>query len=384
MEKLNNTETKADGRNETGWEDVAVEAERMDWAELKVAQKVAEAQEDFEVKRAQLGEIRDRIANLAKPSGKFTDGGNLDAREISHDTTRLEQKANNLRAEVAEARKQYEKLSTEEERKAEAERLRKEAKEYNKFFTRGLMVVGTGRMEEFDSQILAARDPEVKKQLEAAREEYIRNTVIPTGKGSVEMAKDSGTGKDESLENVGEPDNENDLKKEVMDREVQTDKDKARVFAEKIDERSLRQSTSIEKIALGKILRRIGKYDSNQSKPSAFERRQHKKDLQELTRYGYNPGGKNSRLFDSIAELIRDETALGTKDAKEIGKERAENWKLVDIVANGKSGRKFRKELKKSGFPRLPESWDDENYTSNEMNRMAFVAKSYLAMTPNI
>ena len=30
MEKLNNTETKADGRNETGWEDVAVEAERMD------------------------------------------------------------------------------------------------------------------------------------------------------------------------------------------------------------------------------------------------------------------------------------------------------------------------------------------------------------------
>ena len=183
---------------------------------------------------------------------------------------------------------------------------------------------------------------------------------------------------------MGEPDNENDLKKEVMDREVQTDKDKARVFAEKIDERSLRQSTSREKIALGKILRRIEKYDSNQSKPSAFERRQHKKDLQELTRYGYNPGGKNSRLFDSIAELIRDETALGTKDAKEIGKERAENWKLVDIVANGKSGRKFRKELKKSGFPRLPESWDDENYTSNEMNRMAFVAKSYLAMTPNI
>lgn len=380
MEKLNNAgETRDDGQGETGWEDVAAEAGKMDETEIRVAQRAIEAQRDFETKRARLGEMRDRIADLAKPSGNFADGGNLDAREINHDTTELEQKADALGTEVAEARKQYEKLSTEEGRKAEAERLQKEAEEYDKFFTQGLMVVGTGRLEEYDSQIRSTRDPEAKKQLEVAREEYIKNTVIPAGKGSIEMIKNGENNEGENSETGDESSNEDDFRGEITDREVPTDSDKARAFAEKIDERSLAQNTIREKVVLEKILGRVERYDTNQGKPSAFERRQYKKDLQELIRYGYNPDGKSSRLFDSIARLAREETALGAETAKEVGKERAENWKLVDIAVNGESGKKFRKELKRNGFSKLPESWNDENYTSDEMNKMAFIAKEYLS-----
>ena len=374
MEKLNNTgEARSDSRGETGWEGVAAEAGKIDWAEMRVTQRAIEAQQDFEAKRAQLGEMRDKIADLAKPSGRFTDGGNLDAKEISYDTAGLEQKADTLRTEAAEARKQYKKLSTEEGRKAEAERLRKEAEEYDKFFARGLLVVGTGKLEEFEDKIQAAGDPEAKKQLEAARDEYIKNTVIPAGKGSVETVKNGDTGGDEDLKVEDRPDNEDSLKEEVAGRKAPTDRDRAQAFAEKINERSLAQNIIREKHALNSILRRMEKYDSNQGKLSFFEQRQYKKDFQELLRYGYSPDGNNSSSFNSIKKLIQGDVAA---DAKEMGRKKAENWKLVDMAAKGEFGKEFRKELKRKGFSKLPESWDDENYTSDEVSRMAFIAKS--------
>lgn len=377
MVNPNSMNTSSNGGEQAdNWKEVEAEAGKMDSFDIKVAQEAAAARRDFEEKKAHLGELRDKISNLAKPSGDFVDGGGLDAKEITYDTSRLEGKADTLRAEVSEARKQFEALSTEEGRQAEAERRRKEAEEYDKFFTQGLRAVGTGRLQEFDNQISEARDPGVKERLIAEREDYIRSVVLPAGKTVLEAMGNGTSEQNEGVEVSDDSREGRNAEKEVP-IEMPSDVEKARDFAERVDGQALSRSIIREKVSLGKILKRVEKYDSDQGKPSMGERRQHKKDLQELMRYGYNPNGENSALFNSLARLSHD-GMLGMGITEDIGRRRAEDWKMVELTTKGESGKVFRKELKRNGFSRLPEDWNDEDFTTDEMHRMAFIAKNLI------
>lgn len=101
-------------------------------------------------------------------------------------------------------------------------------------------------------------------------------------------------------------------------------------------------------------------------------------DIKELEGFGYVESGDNSRLFDELSK-IDGGTAMGAQKLKTIGEERAKNWKLVDLILNSDSSRDFKQTLRMEGFSHTPPTWDGGNYTSQELQKMAFIAQNYIA-----
>ena len=104
------------------------------------------------------------------------------------------------------------------------------------------------------------------------------------------------------------------------------------------------------------------------SRPSVVDGFLHHQDLSELARYGFDPVHGNSKTFDKLL-------AIGSADIrsmKELGYKRLRDFRELKIIAG--SHPEVARSLQEAGYNKLPSSWDDEGFTSDQLSRMNKVA----------
>lgn len=359
----------------TGWESIEGEADKFD---AQVAREAVMAQRELEKKRQELSGIEGEIDARKRPSGEFYDGGNLDATEASHGTSKLETEATAVRREISEARRISDALSTEAGRKAAAEQLRQEAKEREdreRHFQRGLTSADVAELDRLDQRIAEAEvsNPNAKSKLEEAREKLVE-TIVSRGR-VMEEAAATHTAANAETEAAAPEETSADAEQANTDAaatstEDTNNKNKAMAFAEKIDAEKVTSSARKESFTVKRLLKHMAEYDVG-AKHSIFERRQHEKEMAELKRYGYSTSDRSSRIFDTLSRVDTG-SVIGAKELEEIGRDRARDFKMIELSLNGADGKEIRKILKKHGFSKIPKSWDDDGFTADEMHRMAF------------
>ena len=86
----------------------------------------------------------------------------------------------------------------------------------------------------------------------------------------------------------------------------------------------------------------------------------------QLERFGYGADGQLN---------TRECTALIRGDAEDAVYRRAVRYKQIEIALSGVDRKKNLKTLKKNVFSKIPYTWNDKNFTTNEILRMAWLCE---------
>ena len=102
----------------------------------------------------------------------------------------------------------------------------------------------------------------------------------------------------------------------------------------------------------------------------------------ELKKLGYNPSGDQDLVFGIILQQAKAITYnVPTKETRideKLGYKRAADAKELELLlAEPKIGKKRRRALRKAGFKKLPESWNDEAVSTNSIAKMCLIAREY-------
>lgn len=117
---------------------------------------------------------------------------------------------------------------------------------------------------------------------------------------------------------------------------------------------------------------------------SGKELKQHNKKLddieEELRRYGWSEVGSKSRSYNILKGAHEASGVYYGTTLTNIGRQRFEDcnmlkWYLEGGGARGKETRTVKKALKKAGFKKMPENYNDKNFTSYELSQMVETAK---------
>ena len=96
--------------------------------------------------------------------------------------------------------------------------------------------------------------------------------------------------------------------------------------------------------------------------------------LSELTRYGFDPKNGNSEIFDKLMAI--GDAGNWLPLTKKLGYDRLRNFRELSLIT--KNDPKTIKYLKKAGYDKLPSSWNDNNFTSDQLSRMNRLAREAL------
>ena len=304
---------KTDGVNEESKEPTA-----RDRLQAEVERENIKKQKELERLEKEIAELKERIDNEGKPTGTYREvGGDVyDNRYEASDTIK-----NKYKNKLDEARKLQIELSPQ----------------------------GVNR--------------EVERRLNDLRQEAL-------------VEKLHKEAMDEAVEQRLQKYTENEqVKEEAFKNQPTNEKyeEKIKDFVEHIPKDNIRGVVGEESFKVDSLQRRIEiiKNDIHNGKLNGFQKMMRRKDLEkaqhELGRYGADT--------DKLSKWHKERTLLLNKEAREnYGKCRAENYKFLDQALNGKYGRDVKGALKRRGFKETPVSWDDKNFTSNEIEHMKTIA----------
>ncbi len=320
-----NNENKEDGAEKqaekSGWDEVAAEADNKDWATQSVENEYNDLTASREKIRAKIDELyRQKEEQAKKPDETFYDYSSGDVRTYNGGHgERLDKQIDELSSQLAESDIRYRELSTASKREALAQEKRREA---------------------------AVKEQNEKWQLE-------------------ELAKAANAG----IEAKYDPSPE-EKKKRMMERI----NDVSEEFAEGIGDISFSRMTGKEALKVKNLEKEYYDY-IKENKHGFFDKRKHDKNVKELGRYGFNPDGSKSSDFRKL-ERFSEYDPLDDMDRKDFSKERAKDWRKLSLYMARGDEREIKKALKKAGYNKVPEKWNDEDYTTHEIKEMYRIAKS--------
>lgn len=367
-EKVGNDDTSGSGA--TGWESVAKRADKFDVA---AAKKAAAAREKFEAAHAETMEKREKWHESKKETGVFY-AENGEVKESRMDDKKAFERYGEATVKEAEARKEFDKLNSIEAQEAEAERMREQAKkeeEDHYYFIRGGDSTTIALLEEMQQNKNDAKSPEAKAKIQEKIDEMYQR-IISKGRAIV-IAEKQAIERENSKNTKNE---QQDIKEEEAEVREEAEKTKTSIedaafdYANRINEDTLLDLAIDEAFAIEKLNR---KYEN--SEPGSKER---KKLKAELERYGRSfDANSNSSGYDVLAnEYSSRESRIA------VMRERAQDWKLMELVLDSDGGKKAKSVLKRHRmghgmFNKMPKSWDDADFTSDEISKIAFYCSPY-------
>lgn len=317
--KEQNAESQAE---KTGWDDLANEADKKDWAAQSVENEYNQLNEQREQKQEKLDKLREQMDSLAKKSDEYYyDSGSMDIRSSGGGKSeRLQKEIDELAGQLGETDSRYGRLSSAAGREELAQEKRREA-------------AVKEEMEEW------RREQMSKANTEAINEKY---NLSPEAK-----------------------------RQQLIDRINETGED----FAENISDSTLASATLRESRTVNKLMKEYNDY-INGNKHSFFEKRAHDKNVKELERYGLSPNGSKSSDLRELERLL-DPYSATEADRADFSKRRAEEWRKTQLYMARGDERAIKKALKKEGLStRMPEKWNDPDFTSHEIHEIYQIAKN--------
>lgn len=360
--------------SENKWDSVAAMADEKDWATKAVEREHAELESSRQDQLNRLNDLREQAKNAAT-SVTYYDGGNLDAKTMGGSKFDDIKESKAVSDSLWEDHARRELLSTAEGRAAAAEKMRKDSEDYNKYYTLGVQMLGIAELQDYDRRIAEATDDEARKHLEDAKREYIEERIIPAGKiAEVNRNNPAENSANQSTNTPPEQPTQPELTpEEKAARRKEWNKERISKFVEQFDRDSLIQATGPERAKIQMLLDGIERYESSPDKPSRADKKKYEERIKELTRYGYDANrGQDSSVYKELTQVIKFNNY---QQAAEIGKHRAADWKSLDIALRSDDARKVKKALKKAGYKKLPESWNDDNFTTYEIQQMSQIAQ---------
>lgn len=167
---------------------------------------------------------------------------------------------------------------------------------------------------------------------------------------------------------------------EKLKQREERNRERALIFAEHIGRETLKEC-SVDEMAKVKMIKdNIERHQSDKKDKSflgnIFGKASKLEELEEeLARYGCARDGYKSPTYKDLEELGKPSSQQ--KDRREFAKRCALKWKTVDIYLKSPDGSQIKKALKKAGFKKIPEKWNDKDFTSDEIARMAAVVEYY-------
>ena len=153
-------------------------------------------------------------------------------------------------------------------------------------------------------------------------------------------------------------------------------REKAKEFADSLSPDSLATPIASEVVKTFHAINILHRAEAEGNKRDAKDARK------ELEKLGYNPDGHQDRIFGIILQQAKAISySVPTKDTRieeKLGHERAMDAKELELLlAEPKIGKKRRRALRKAGFKKLPEGWNDEKVSTNDIAKMCLIAREY-------
>ena len=320
-----NNENKEDGAEKqaekSGWDEVAAEADKKDWATQSVENEYNDLTASREKIRAKIDELyRQKEEQAKKPDETFYDYSSGDVRTYNGGHgERLDKQIDELSSQLAETDIRYGQLSSESKRESLAQEKRREAA--------------------------------VKEEMEKMQREEMSKAAAEVINAKYDLSPE-------------------EKKRKMMERIDSVSEE----FAEGIGDISFSRMTSKEALKVKNLKKEYDDY-INSNKHGFFDKGKHNKNVKELERYGFNPDGSKSSDFRKL-ERFSEYDPLDDMDRKDFSKERAEDWRKLSLYMARGDEREIKKALKKAGYNKVPEKWNDEDYTTHEIKEMYRIAKS--------
>lgn len=384
---------KKDGVVDSSWEDLQNEGDKFD---AQAAREAVEAKKRLDIaSKKEYDDYQDLVNKPKESSGIYYADG-LDVRERPNDTSGLLEKSLRSGEEYAKAWDAYKPLSTESSIKERAEALRNQAKkeaEEQKFYEKGLPFV-LNELQTLDEQLANASDPDAQAKIKADREK-LQEKAIMLGRGVIEQEQNEANDKPEVASVPDEEIAEENKEQSAEQKLEKSMQEMMHEYADKIDTDTLKSFAGKESQRIHLDLKALERFDKKKDEvvkrgfievfrgffDRFFDKRDRKEITNRLKRHGYQAGAYNedSSIFKELKTADWGSGVSGNV-LENIAKERAMRWKKIDIVSKGEYGKEYKKVLKKYGFSKLPEKWNDEGFTSEEIARMASRADELLSL----
>lgn len=357
---------------------------RGDEFDAAVEKQARELSESISNGLVEIDEMTRKIESIDNNSYYVAEG--LDIREEKPDNSKMRAE---LLSKQKTLREQQDKLTTMNLPGAKeqlAEKMRQEAeKQANdaKALELGLRMQGgilADQLRAFDLKIQELQAQGNNAGLENVlrlRDDFIRNEVIPAGYAILERQEKqphenmvANTVSEKSETDTSTENNSNTESNKIKLQE------RIQRFIESIPEESINTSILKESYQINRLLQKREKYfnEGGAGKHSFIDNWGHRKDELALKKYGFDPLNGNSETFEDLLSLNKVGYDEQKRRIEQVGRERLANYKTIDLMLKSDDANELKKRLKRAGYNKIPKSWDDEDFTSDELEKMSSYA----------
>lgn len=248
-------------------------------------------------------------------------------------------------------------------------------------------------MEDEDESIKRAKMAVIteKQRFQTLAKEYCDDEEGALTSDSLEIHQDRPTRRDERIEEAYHSLTEAELDLVVSEdqRDASSKRLAAEQFADSLNPGDLGWPISHEVTQVSAAIRDLynieqnhtARYDNNWIKGWLDDRHDRRQAMDKLESCGYSPKGEQSEIFSLILQEAKAiQYSVPTKNSNlenVLGRKRACDFQeTMLLLSDEQIGDDCRRALKEAGYKKLPERWNDENFSTSEINAICAIARS--------